>query len=224
MHFRKSFMPIVMALAVVAFSAPVIAKDKSPKPAKAADNKAVKAMDADVQKAEAYLQNLKTAQARFVQTAHNGQQTVGTFYLSRPGKLRFEYDQPVNNFVVADGVFIYFYDAELQEQTNTTIGSSLADFFLRKDFSFTEGLTVKNAMIVGDLLQVQVVQSDDPDAGSITFAFTREPFALKKWRVIDQQGQLTEVELFYLKTGVELKKSLFVYADPNKGKIIRLND
>ena len=170
----------------------------------------------DIEKAEKYLQAMKTAQARFVQTTHDGTQLVGTFYLKRPGKLRFDYDPPLENFVVADGIFIYFYDAELEEQTNAPIKASLANFFLRKDFSLSDDLIVKDAKWAAGLLQLKVVQAEEPEAGSVTFAFSKKPFQLKKWRVIDPQGMITEVELFYLKTGVKLSGKLFVYADPAK--------
>lgn len=167
-----------------------------------------------VAKAEQYFKSLRTAQARFVQTSHSGQQITGTFYLSRPGKLRFEYDPPSKDFVVADGKFIYFYDGELDEQTNAPIGTTLADFFLRKDFSLHGDLTVKDTKMAGGFIQVEVTQTADPGEGTLIFAFTPDPFALKKWRVIDAQGALTEVELFYLKTGVELDNSLFGYVNP----------
>ena len=169
----------------------------------------------DIAKAEKYLQNMQTAQARFVQTTHNGTQLVGTFYLDRPGKVRFDYDPPSKSFVVADGLFIYFYDGELEEQTNAPIRATLANFFLRKDFSLNDDLIVKDAKWANGLLQVKVVQAEEPDAGSITFAFEENPFTLKKWRVIDSQGMITEVELFYLTTGITHKKGLFVYKDPN---------
>lgn len=169
---------------------------------------------ATVARAEKYFQNLKTAQARFVQTNHNGQQITGTFFLSRPGKLRFEYDPPSKDFVVADGTFIYFYDGELDEQTNAPIGTTLADFFLRKDFTLHGDLTVKDTKDAGGFIQIEVAQTADPAEGTLTFAFTPDPFALKKWRVLDAQGAITEVELFYLKTGVELDKKLFGYVDP----------
>jgi len=170
----------------------------------------------DIEQAEKYLQDLKTAQARFVQTTHGGDQLVGTFYLSRPGKLRFQYDPPSKSFVVADGLFIYFYDGELEEQTNAPIGSTLANFFLRKDFSLNDDLIVKDAKWANNLLQIKVVQAEEPDAGSITFAFDESPFTLKKWRVVDQQNMITEVELFYLTSGITHKKGLFVYKDPNR--------
>lgn len=201
----KNIIRIIALLLFVAASGAAFAAD----PVKPAGKE-------DIARAEKYLQSLKTLQSRFVQTTHNGEQLVGTFYLSRPGKLRFEYDPPMENFVVADGVFIYFYDALLEEQTNAPIGTTLADFFLRKDFSLSDDLTVKDAKFAGGFLQIQVVQSEEPDAGSITFAFTQDPFELKKWRVIDAQGQITEVELFYLKADLDLDRKLFIYADPKK--------
>lgn len=212
---RLSVLMCCTLLAGACFSAPALAGKEDKKP-KQTVSVVEKVTPADLAKVENYLQNLKTAQARFVQTTHNGQQLVGTFSLKRPGKLRFEYDPPVKNFVVADGMFIYFYDGELEEQTNAPIGTTLADFFLRKNFSLSEGLTVKEAKRAGGLLQVQVVQSDDPEGGSLSFAFTENPLELKRWRVIDAQGLITEVELFYIKRDVEFDSKLFVYVDPNK--------
>lgn len=169
---------------------------------------------ADVAKAEAYLQNLKSARARFVQTTHDGTQLVGTFYLQRPGKLRFEYDDPIEDFVVADGLFIYFYDAELGEQTNAPIGQTLADFFLRKDLKLSGDLKTESVKRDGGFLQIKLTQTDDPSAGSLTLGFKEDPFTLAKWRVVDGQGLITEIELFYLKEDIKHPKNLFVYAAP----------
>lgn len=181
-----------------------------------AQNAAPAGSQSDVAMIESYLQNLKNARARFVQTATDGSQMVGTFYLSRPGRLRFEYDPPVHDFIVADGTFIYFYDAELGEQTNAPIGQTLADFFLRKDLHLSGDIIVDNVKRDADFLQAQLSQKDDPEGGSLTLFFKENPLTLKKWRVVDAQGQSTEVELFYLKTDVTPSSDLFVYRDPKK--------
>lgn len=169
--------------------------------------------------AESYLQKLATARARFVQTTHDGTQLVGTFFLERPGKLRFEYDPPIEDFVVADGFFIYFYDAELGEQTNAPIGQTLADFFLRKNLKLKDDITVSQIRRGGNYLQVTLTQTADPDAGSLTLGFKEDNgLELSKWRIVDAQGLITEVELFYLKTGITHPAGLFAYADPGKSR------
>ena len=171
-----------------------------------------------VKQAEEYLQNLTTARARFVQTTHDGTQLVGTFYLERPGKLRFEYDPPIEDFVVADGFFIYFYDSEAQEQTNAPIGQTLADFILRSNLELEGDVTVESIDKAGDLKLITLTQTADPQAGKLILGFDEDPFALKKWRVVDAQGLITEVELFYLKTGITHSDGLFIYKDPQKGE------
>ncbi len=172
-----------------------------------------------IHNAEKYLNSLKSARARFVQTTHDGTQLVGTFYLQRPGKLRFEYDPPVEDFVVADGTFIYFYDAELQEQSNAPIGQTLADFILRPKLELSGDLKIVAFKRSGDLLQIEVVQSSDPEAGRLILGFKEDPMTLKKWRIIDAQGLITEVELFYLKTDVAHASGMFAYKNPKPKKL-----
>ncbi len=171
----------------------------------------------EITRAESYFANLKTVQARFIQTAPDGKQLRGDFYLSRPGKLRFQYDAPSQDFVVADGLFIYFYDGELKQQSNAPISQTLADFLLRKDIALDDDLKVTRVMRGGGLLQMNVVQAAQPGAGSITLGFVETPsFQLKKWRVKDAQGMITEIELYDVQSGVKLNSDLFVYRDPER--------
>lgn len=174
------------------------------------------ARPADIVRAEQYLNGLNTARARFVQTAHNGAQVIGNFYLNRPGKLRFEYDDPIEDFVVADGFLIYFYDADLGEQTNAPIGQTLADFLLRPDIRLDGEIKVTDISRSADLLQITLVQRADPEAGALSLGFTQNPFQLKKWRVTDSSGAITEIELFKMESGIRLDDNLFVYADPSR--------
>lgn len=217
------FLPLFVLSLVLAIPAPVLAAPEKAPDTKAAPGKAAPAKPsqidpAAVKKAEDYLNGLSSARARFVQTTNDGTQLVGTFFLQRPGKLRFEYDPPVQDFVVADGVFIYFYDAELKEQSNAPIGQTLADFILRPDLKLSGDLTIKSMQRGAGLLQLDIVQTADPEAGTLTLGFREDPFTLKKWRVKDAQGMITEVELFYLKTDITHPADLFVYKNPDDGK------
>jgi len=171
-----------------------------------------------VDRAESYLQTFKTAKAEFIQTNHDGSQFSGTFYLNRPGRLRFDYDNS-DDFVVADGFFIYFYDAELGEQTNAPIGQTLADFILRKNLKFRDDITVQEVKRSGGYIQITLVQTADPAAGSIILAFANDQtFALKKWRIVDPQELITEVELIDLQSPVEHPDGRFAYNDPKHGQ------
>lgn len=186
--------------------------------------KAEATMPPVVEKAQNFLDTLSTAKARFVQTAWDGSQIVGTFYLNRPGRLRFEYDAPIKDFIVADGTFIYFYDSQIQEQSSAPIGQTLANFLLQENIELNNKgeVKVKEVAEKGGLTTIKLERDGDEGAGSLTLGFSNEPFELKKWRVVDAQNMITEVELFKLEINPELDKKLFIYRNPHKKRT--LND
>lgn len=174
----------------------------------------------EVKQAETYLRNLKTLQADFTQTSSLGARLSGTFYLNRPGKLRFDYNE-VDDFIVADGVFVYFYDSQMGSQTNAPIGQTLADFLLRKDLTLTGNLRVVKSFIKDGHVYLTVVQKDDTAAGQVELEFSQVPYQLTRWRVTDAQGQITEVTLKNVRTGVKFTTpNLFGYIDPKGRKAV----
>lgn len=171
----------------------------------------------DIQRAESYLKGLNTLKARFIQTANNGSRLTGTFYLDRPGKLRFEYDD-LEDFIVADGIFIYFYDGEMQEQTNAPIGQTLADFLLRENLSLHGDITVQRITRENGYVIITMAEASDPAAGNVRMFFTEEPYALQKWQVTDAAGYITEIALQNVQKGLDLPASLFAYFAPKTDK------
>lgn len=191
---------IILALFMVMLSAPALADSR----------------DAEVKKAEEYLRNLDTAKAHFIQKSSEGSRRTGTFYLDRPGKLRFEYDER-GDFIVADGFLIYFYDGELQEQTHAPIGQTLADFLLRSDLRLHNDITVEDITEQGGFTLIKMTQTEDPGAGNLQLVFSTQPYELRKWRVTDAAGIVTDIELQNMEKGLDLPGDLFSYHDP-RGK------
>lgn len=167
-----------------------------------------------IKKVEDYFRGLKTMKAGFVQTAPDGTELTGKFYLSRPGRLRFDYDPPLEDFIVADGIFVYYYDGELKQQSNAPVGQTLGYYILRKNVSLTDELTVNEIRDDREFLEVNVTQTADPAAGALTLYFDKDPIALKKWSVVDSQGLVTQIALIDPERDIKLKNSLFTYSDP----------
>jgi len=180
----------------------------------------VMSQDALAKKIEDYLSNLDTVEARFVQIGPTGQQVSGKFYMDRPGKLRFQYDAPINDYIVADGFFIYFYDSEMGQQNHAPIDSTLAYFFLRRDVSLHEDVTVTNVVSTEKVAEVTIVQTKEPESGALTLVFDMKPkMRLKSWHVQDAQGMVTTILLDDIKTDVKLASDLFYYRD-NAGNVL----
>ena len=167
-----------------------------------------------VKSAEAYLNTLSTLRATFVQTANDGRRATGTFYLNRPGKMRIDYNAPSTDFIVADGLLIYYYDGEMKQQSSTIISKSLADFFLRKNLKLSGDISVSDLKRGNNTIEMTLVQTSNPLAGSLTLTLSESPLQLQKWRVVDAQGLVTEVKLQNIETGIVLDGSLFHYYDP----------
>lgn len=169
------------------------------------------ANDRYVQQAENWLQNLDSAQARFTQIDYRGRQLNGMFYINRPGKLRFEYDQPITDHIVADGVMIYFYDGAADQFSSAPIGMTLADFILRPDIRMDQTVKVESVRERDGMVHITLSQKDQPGTGELILNFTKAPFALKSWRIIDAQGLTTDIILSGLTKKAGLDPRLFVF-------------
>ena len=171
--------------------------------------------NADVAKIEAYLNQITSLQAKFAQMGGDGLIQTGTFYLQRPGRLRFEYDPPNADYIVADGLMVNYWDADTKQASNAPIGSTMADFLLRKKISLTQDLQVKQLRrLPQNHVALTLVQKTDPHAGRLELWLREKPWALEKWRVIDGLGNTTEVTLSQLKTGQRLDARLFIFKAP----------
>jgi outer membrane lipoprotein-sorting protein len=191
--------------------------------APAAQTKASRLADLpDVRNAEAYLDSLRTLKARFVQTDNNGQRLSGEFLLKRPGRMRFQYDPPMTDFIVADGTFVHYYDGQMKQQSSAPIGRTLANFFLRAEIGFGTDLRIEDARRDANRrLSITLTQAKDPLAGSITLFFDdvgANSLVLAGWRVLDPQGLTTDIRLENAVAGIKLGNDLFHYYDPKLSK------
>jgi outer membrane lipoprotein-sorting protein len=175
------------------------------------------AQKADVGRAEAYLNDIRTMKARFLQSAPDGSVAEGTFYLSRPGKLRLEYDPPTPLLIIGAYQLLVYHDTQLKQTTQIPISSTPAGILVRPKITLMGAdLTVIGFSERDGLDRITLAQTDDPQAGSITLIFTREPYQLRQWVVKDPQGQLTTVTFSDSRTGLAIDPKLFVFNDPNQ--------
>jgi outer membrane lipoprotein-sorting protein len=169
---------------------------------------------ADLQRVEAYMNAMPPVAAEFLQQTSDGQVYNGQFWLQRPGRLRFEYTNPVNNFVVADGAFIHFWDAKMKQQTSAPIGETLADFILQKRIKFDENVMVTGIVRQAGMLMISLVQASEPGMGTLTLIFEDVPLQLKQWSTTDATGRVSNVSLVNPTTADKFDPRLFVFKTP----------
>lgn len=176
---------------------------------------AVSAADrAELSRIEDYLNSLDTIKSRFVQANPDGSYSEGTMYLRRPGKLRFEYDPPDQYLIIASDSWFMYVDRDLDQPTYLPLEKTPAYFILRPTFHFGDNLQVTSLEKGENVIRIELVQASEPEAGQVMLIFTENPLELRKWRVIDAQGSLTDTTLINPRFGVPLSDQLFEYTEP----------
>ena len=170
----------------------------------------------DVDKAEAYLNAVTILRARFLQVAPDGTTAEGTLSLSRPGKLRLDYDPPTPMIILANGDWLVYHDSQLDHTSYVDIDSTPAALLVRKDLHLnSDGATVTQVAHKPGVTEISAVRQKDPRQGKITLIFTDAPYQLKQWLVTDAQGQTTTVSLYDPKTDVKFDPNIFRDRDPH---------
>jgi outer membrane lipoprotein-sorting protein len=177
---------------------------------------------AGVPEVERYVNSIRTLQARFVQSNPNGSVVQGTLYVSRPGRMRFEYDAPSQLKVVADGTQVTMWDPATRDFGQWPIGWTAASFLVKEPFQLSGDITVQSSQRTPDgLLALTMVQTRKPQEGKIIVRVSENPMQLRGWSIIDNRGNKVDVSLTDLKTGTQLAGSLFKYDGPDAGQILR---
>jgi outer membrane lipoprotein-sorting protein len=161
---------------------------------------------------ETYLNNQKGLTANFLQVAADGSTRTGKAWLERPGKMRFEYDPPDKQLLVAGFGILVYYDPQLDQTTNIPLGSTPLGILLSKHVDLTSGNVVVTAIDrqPGED-DITVIRRGKAAQGSLTLVFNTNPLELRQWLVTDAQGKQTRVSLYDIVPGGPYPDSLFQY-------------
>jgi outer membrane lipoprotein-sorting protein len=168
----------------------------------------------DVARIEDYLNGLNTVKASFQQYTSSEGLAFGRIYLRRPGRLRVEYDPPSEIVLVADGTLLSYYDSELNHIEQVPLNLSPMWFLLRQNVKLGGDVTVTQFKRTSGNIMIGLVQSDEPDAGSVQLEFGDKPLELRQWTITDSAGSTVRVGLYDAEFGVPLANELF--ATPRK--------
>jgi len=168
----------------------------------------------DLARVEDYLNNLTTLKADFVQINPDGRTVTGELYYQRPDKMRLDYDPPSDILIISDGWWVIYYDRRLDQVSHLRKGSTPLGFLLADEVRLSGAVTVTDVQRAAGELHITLVQTEEPDQGSIQLSFAENPLELRRWTVIDPQGLATHVVLESPETGVSLDRELFRFRNP----------
>lgn len=172
--------------------------------------------DAALASINATLNGIETMQAQFVQTGPDFSTTTGTLSVRRPGRLRFEYDEPTPMLIVSDGTTVAIRDTALETTDRVPLRSTPLWWILKDEVDIAADTVVRDVWREDGFIYVGVEDRDEDVEGSAIFLFDAEDFTLSQWFVTDAADMTTRVVLEDLETGLSLNPRLFVLDDEDE--------
>jgi outer membrane lipoprotein carrier protein len=170
---------------------------------------------------EKYLSGLASWTADFQQTIDDGHGNVlrsaaGRLYLQRPGKFRWDYSQPSEQLVLADGKQIWFYDKDLAQANVRDMDTSLASTpasLLSGNGSVSTQFNVTALPPNGGLEWYQLIpKHPDTDFQLVRIGFDKGE--LRSMFLADKLNQITQLTFSNSKRNLPLAPDLFSFVPP----------
>ncbi|WP_343312979.1 outer membrane lipoprotein carrier protein LolA [Brucella sp. BE17] len=162
---------------------------------------------ASAQKIADHFSSVRTMTGKFVQFGPKGEQTGGTFYIERPGKIRFNYDKsPIR--VIADGESVVINNRKLDTWDLYPLSKTPLKLLLASRIDLGGG---RLESVKQDPDMTTLVLGDKSVFGNskITMMFDPKSYDLKQWTITDAQKLDTTVMIFDLRTGVRFTDDMF---------------
>jgi len=177
--------------------------------------------DDAVKSLERFFNKVDTYTARFRQVVldeglNTLQETTGRMWIQRPGKFRWEYEPPFEQYIVGDGKHIWVYDPELEQASVRPMGGALGDtpaMLLAGRGNLKDSFKVKPLGKQGQTDWVQMIPKRN-DGGFEDIRIGFEDGQIRSLEMVDGLGQVTRVTLSDAKENDAIDPKKFEFVPP----------
>ncbi len=161
----------------------------------------------------AYLNGITTLKGSFVQIEPNGTADEGTFYISKPGKMRFAYNPPSPTLIVSDGHTVAVANRRLKTVDSYPLFETPLNLILDKRIDLRQSPQFVSMQHQEGSVVISMRSNQAHSKANITLVFSEPVYELRQWTVLDNQGLATTVAVRDLQPGAAMSPSLFVLPD-----------
>jgi outer membrane lipoprotein-sorting protein len=163
---------------------------------------------AAAQKIADHFSSVKTMMGEFVQFGPRGEQTGGKFFIERPGKLRFNFEDPSPIRVIADGANVVIGNMKLKTWDLYPLSKTPLSLLLSERIDLSDG-SVRGVREEPDLTTIVLGNRTIFGDSTITMMFDSKTFELRQWTITDAQNKDTSVMIYNVKNGVGFDERVF---------------
>ena len=162
-----------------------------------------------IQQIEKYFNSITTFEADFVQTDAYGRESFGHFYMKMPSMMKMDYIDPPTHVMIACANKIVHYDRELEEKDEIPLSASPLSFLLKRNVNFKR-FRIKILKNEEDVLIIRLSRQNAD--GAITLVFSKNPFLLREWFIIEdirRPQNFVQITLFNWRYGQPIDDAEF---------------
>lgn len=166
---------------------------------------------ATVQSISDYINSFKNLQGEFTQISPKGNTSRGVFFISKPGKMRFEYAPPNPFLLVADGRWLTIKNRAKEKGDQFPLSQTPLKLVLGNKVDLlrdTDILQFEEAEGVATVMLEP--KKSTLGGGQLILIFDQQKQELQQWVIVDGKGRRTTVSLENIVAGVEPDPKLFV--------------
>jgi outer membrane lipoprotein-sorting protein len=163
-----------------------------------------------VEELSSYFNSFKTLQGEFTQVSPQGRVSTGVFYLSKPGRLRFEYAPPNPFLVVSDGSWVVIENRKQKTTDQYPLAATPLKLLLSEEINLLKQADIKSVETGEGVATIAVEDRNRAIPGRLVLVFDTERKELSQWIVEDAKGKRTTISLAKLEMGLEADPKLFV--------------
>jgi outer membrane lipoprotein-sorting protein len=160
---------------------------------------------------DTYFNGIKYFSGQFVQVGSDGKRVTGKFWVSKPGRMRFDYDPPSALQLLADGTSVAVRNRKLNTQSLYFIKQTPLRFLLAEKLDLIEDSKVlevgREAAGISVVLQEGSVASGGKSRIQLTLPAPN--YELKQWTITDPQGYDTTVTISGIDRKLQLPDKIF---------------
>lgn len=158
-----------------------------------------------------YLNSFKTLQGEFTQVSPKGNLSQGVFYISKPGKMRFEYAPPNPFLIVSDGTWLTIKNVKKEKGDQFPLSQTPLRLVLGNKVDILKDTKILDFQNQDGIVSVTLEDKKNTlGSGQLTLVYDQTRNALQQWVVIDGKGRKTTVSLENVQAGIEPDPKLFV--------------
>jgi outer membrane lipoprotein-sorting protein len=182
-------------------------KNTAPSPAAAFDVRQRTLLD----KISAYLSSVQAVAGSFVQIGPDGRRVDGSFWIQKPGKVRFQYNPPSPIDIIADGSAVVVRDRSLETTDYYPLSQTPLRYLLADHIDLLRDTDVISVS-ADDTFATVVIEETQVMVGTnrLMIMFDAKSLQLKQWTVTDPQGLDTTVAVYNLDSTKKPDPNLFV--------------